>query len=195
MRQQAAAEQEIKDETAATIGRLRAIVDPCERLVTAMALLCSSGSGYTQEKRLGSLARVFPNVWDEKPIDSFAVDLTYTPPWNGLAIARWYAPRALAAGVAFDGEESWADGEMRRGLLGKHWVSPEQEPVWRFSGAGLQGVPAYVFADGRLKVHWTRVEGDFSEDPFSYGSSTTVNLRINLSGRTLIEMALKLGLA
>jgi hypothetical protein len=190
MRQQAAAVQGAEDETAATIDRLRAIVDPCERLVTAMALLCSSGSGYTQEKRLGSLARVFPDVWDEKPATSFAVDLTYAPPWNGLAIARWYAPRAVEAGVGFDGEENWADGEMRRGLLGKHWVPPEREPVWRFWGAGAQEIPAYVFPDGRLKVHWTRVDGDFSDNPFAHISPT----RLNLRGTTLTQMAHRLGL-
>jgi hypothetical protein len=96
--------------------------------------------------------------------------------------------------VGFDGEENWADGEMRRGLLGKHWVPPEEEPVWRFWGAGTQRVPAYVFADGRLKVNQTRVEGDLPDDPFSYGSSTTVNLRVNLRGTTLIRMARRLGL-
>jgi hypothetical protein len=194
MRQQVAKERATEDGTAATINRLSAIIDPCERLVTALALLCTGGSGYTQEKRLGSLARVFPDVWDEKPASSFAVDLTYAPPWNGLAIARWYAPRAIEAGVGFDGEESWADGEMRRGFLGKHWVPPEREPVWRFWGAGAQEVPAYVFADGRLKVSQTRVEGDLSDDPFSHGSDTTVNLTVNLRGTTLIQMARRLGL-
>lgn len=194
MRQQIATEQAAKDETAAIINRLRAIIDPFERLVTAMALLCTSGSGYTREKRLGSLAKAFPDVWDAKPSSSFAVDLTYAPPWNGLAIARWYAQRAINAGVRFDGEENWADGEMRRGLLGKHWVPPLEEPVWRFWGAGTQEIPAFIFADGRLKVNHTRVKGDSSDDPFSYALPTTVNLAINLRGTTLIQMAHRLGL-
>jgi hypothetical protein len=80
MRQQIATEQAAEDETAGTVNRVRSIIDPCERLLTAMSLLCTSGSGYTREKRLGSLAKVFPDVWDEKPVSSFAVDLTYAPP-------------------------------------------------------------------------------------------------------------------
>lgn len=80
------------------------------------------------------------------------------------------------------------------GSSGKHWVSPSEEPVWRFWGAGTQEIPAFIFADGRFKVNHTRVEGDSPDDPFSNALSTTVNLAINLRGTTLIQMTHRLGL-
>ncbi|MGA2165612.1 MAG: hypothetical protein ABSH36_14260 [Solirubrobacteraceae bacterium] len=143
--------------------KLRLIEDPYERLCVALKELMHERPRTPFGKDQGRsglpgdlLAEICPELWSSPPIIS---DFVNDPPWDGSAIARWFAKRATDAGMLPNDEydpETWS-----RPFLGKRTKDPAM-PCWRFRRSSTQTYgrrvdertreDACILSDGRIAV-------------------------------------------
>ena len=153
----AAADREQQAKTD-TLARIRSMDEPFARLVTLMRSLFtirdSEGSVWWPLGFDGSLlTQVCPEIWPTPPPFSGGEVVVRC---DAQAVARWFAARALKAGLNPDSQTTWTTS--RRTLTGRAKISDgPPEAAWAFPGGGMRRgdhyVPAYIFRDGRLKVH------------------------------------------